>query len=690
MTQESGEIRPVVVSKEMVKKEQPESRTAKSRAANNSRIAGDTALAAVIEATPNGILVVDSTGLIKFVNTQLESLFGYDRTELLNQPVEILVPERYRQSHPSHRTDFFANPVARRLGVGRKLYGRRKSGTELPIEIGLSPLRMSGELYVLASIVDITERVRTERISRESEERLNTVLENLTEGLVISDMEAQLVHWNRAAVQMHGFSSLEECLVRLPEFEKIFELSTLDGVKLRYDQWPLPRLMAGHRLSDFEVRIRRLDRDWNRVFRYGGAIIKEPGAGPLAFVTVNDITGRTQVEEALRHSQAQFSSIVESAMDAIIAVDEEENVQIFNAAAEKMFGCAASEAIGKPLDAFIPPSLRETHRRHIANFGETNITTRTMNALGNVVGVNARGEEFPIEASISQVQIGGSKLFTAILRDITDRRRSEENLRNSNQQLEHALAELKAKTEELAGMTQQLWQASKLATMGELAASVAHELNNPLATVALRTELLMQQCSGQEGPRRSAEIVLNEVERMARLVENLLQFSRRSHRQISTVDIRDEIEKSIELIEYHLRTHQIKISCDFAEAASTIHADRQHLRQLFLNLVTNATDAMPNGGVLSVRAREATLSGARAVLVEFADTGEGVSPENMEKLWEPFFTTKPEGKGTGLGLAICRRIVEEHGGTIDIESEFGSGTAVRIVFPAMIQERQDS
>ena len=121
---------------------------------------------------------------------------------------------------------------------------------------------------------------------------------------------------------------------------------------------------------------------------------------------------------------------------------------------------------------------------------------------------------------------------------------------------------------------------------------------------------------------------------------------------------------------------------ELAEPLATIQADRQQLRQLFLNLLTNASDAMPLGGKLMVRAEGSRLEGAEAVMVEFADTGKGIAVENLEKIWEPFFTTKPEGRGTGLGLAICRRIVEEHGGRIEIESEMGKGTTVRIVFPA--------
>ena len=397
---------------------------------------------------------------------------------------------------------------------------------------------------------------------------------------------------------------------------------------------------------------------------------------------------REKAEAARAETQAQLASIIDSAMDAIVAVDEAQEVKVFNAAAEKMFGCSAIDAIGQPLDRFLPTRTRDLHREHIRSFGETHVTTRAMGALGSVTGINASGKEFPLEASISQVEVGGRKLFTAILRDITERQRAEENLLNSNRRLERALVELQEKTVELTGMTQQLWQASKLATMGELAASVAHELNNPLATVALRAENLLLQLPEDASERRPLEIILAEVDRMAKLVSNLLQFSRRTHRQVSTVDVREELGNSIEFIGYHLRSHKIEIVRELSDEVPLIHADRQQLRQLFLNLLTNASDAMPRGGQLKIRVGQTNLEESPAVEIDFSDTGDGIPTENLAKIWEPFFTTKEEGKGTGLGLAICRRIVEEHSGTIEIQSQIGMGTTVKIVFPATSAEER--
>lgn len=506
----------------------------------------------------------------------------------------------------------------------------------------------------------------------------------------------------------------------------------------------------------------------------------------------SEIAERTRVELQLSESKARLAGVIDSAIDAIITINSDQRVLMFNRAAEKMFKRTAAEALGQTLDRFIPPRFRTSHAKDIRRFGETGVTTRAMGAARAVSGLRANGEEFPVEASISQIEVGSQKLYTVIMRDITERKTAEnarlkaaaeykllfegnpepmwvfdretlrflavnqaaidqygfareefikmtiedirppEEIPKLRQAISHptpglqrsvgwkhrkkdgriidveissssmdfngrsaelvlandvterlrAQEALRTKSEELAAMTQQLWQASKLATMGELAASVAHELNNPLATVGLRAETLLMQIPEADERRRPLEVIAQEVDRMAGLVNNLLQFSRRSHRQVSTVDVREEIANSVEFVHYHLRTHKIEVIHEFQDHLPTIQADRQQLRQLFLNLLTNASDAMPNGGKLIVRALPARLAELDAVAVEFADSGEGITTENLEKIWEPFFTTKPEGKGTGLGLAICRRIVEEHGGTIVIESEPGSGATVRIFFPA--------
>jgi PAS domain S-box-containing protein len=379
-------------------------------------------------------------------------------------------------------------------------------------------------------------------------------------------------------------------------------------------------------------------------------------------------------QEALQASELHYRLLFESAKDGILILDAlSGQIVDVNPFLIEMLGYSKEDLMGKEL-------------------WELGVFKDVLGSKAAFVELQQQGyiryENLPLETRrglVKQVEFvsnsylaGETRMIQCNIRDITEHKRA---LRETNQRLQQTLVELQAKTSDMAAMTQQLWQASKLATMGELAASIAHELNNPLATISLRLELLANDCAGDERKSRMVEIIADEVERMGKLIGSLLQFSRRSHQQVSTLDIREEIESSLELVEYHLRSRKIEVVREFDATLPTIQADRQHLRQVLLNLLTNANDAMPQGGTLVTRARSVEPeSGVTGVRVELIDSGRGIAAADLERIWEPFFTTKPEG--TGLGLAISRRAIEEHHGTISIESQLGKGTTVTIFLPA--------
>jgi PAS domain S-box-containing protein len=369
---------------------------------------------------------------------------------------------------------------------------------------------------------------------------------------------------------------------------------------------------------------------------------------------IRDITEHKRAEQA----QSLLAAIVESSDDAIISKTLEGTILSWNAGAERLFGYSAAEAQGRPIAMLVPPDrasevaaiLEKIKRGECVEHYET-------------VRIRKDGRRIDISVTVSPIKDATGRVHaaSAIKRDITEQKRANEEVR---------------------AMTQQLWHAAKLASVGELAASIAHELNNPLATVSLRVEAVLARTPAEDPRRRALEIIEQETKRMGELVANLLQFSRRGVEQISTVDLREELAKAVELIHHLLRKRLITVVQEFASDTPVIYADRQKLRQVFLNLLTNASDAMPQGGTLTLRTQPRSLSNAKpGVLVEVADSGVGIPAEHLEKVLEPFFTTKEEGHGTGLGLAICRRVIQEHHGTLQIASLVGQGTTVRLVLP---------
>jgi PAS domain S-box-containing protein len=388
--------------------ENPRDFTERVRAEESFRVA--------LEAAPNAMIMVDGQGRMVFVNSQMEALFGYAKDELVGQPVEVIVPERFRSHHPQHRSGFFASPRARPMGAGRDLYGRRKDGREIPIEIGLNPMTTEEGTFVIASIIDITERKR-------AEDQFRQVIEGSPIGKLMIDGEGRIVLVNAQIERSFGYSR-DELLGRpvemlVPERFRARHPGYRDGFIAN----PMTRPMgAGRDLyglrkdgSEFPVEI--------------GLNPLETEQGLMILGTIVDITERKQAEEKLRRSQELLAGVIGSAMDAIITVDEEQRIILFNTAAERMFLYPAEDATGQPLDRFIPQRFRAGHKEHIENFGRTNVTKRTMGGLGAIFGLRADGEEFPIEASISQVESDGHKLYTVILRDITERKRAEESLK---------------------------------------------------------------------------------------------------------------------------------------------------------------------------------------------------------------------------------------------------------------------
>jgi PAS domain S-box-containing protein len=400
-------------------------------------------------------------------------------------------------------------------------------------------------------------------------------------------------------------------------------------------------------------------------------------------------------EQELRQTNAKIAAIMEIAADAIIALDAQMRITQFNDGAAAMFGYAKNELIGHSLDLLIPERFRAGHGRHVQDFAASGIASRRMGERGEIFALRKNGEEFPAEASIAQLRFEDERIYLVVLRDVTERKRTEALLAQSNQELEARVAErTKALVEESRRREEAqaaLIQAQRMEAFGQLTGGIAHDFNNLLTIVLGNLERIEPALDGKE-ERGQLQRAADAAQMGARLTGRLLSFARRRPLAPSVLNVNDLVLGIAELLKRSLG-EQITLSTVLAGNLWPTKADASELENAVLNLAINARDAMPDGGKLVIETENAVLAapgfgrdgrGPAApddfVRISVSDTGVGMSPDILQRAFEPFFTTK-EGRGTGLGLSTIYGFANQSGGHVTIESEPGRGTTVNLFLP---------
>jgi PAS domain S-box-containing protein len=423
--------------------------------------------------------------------------------------------------------------------------------------------------------------------------------------------------------------------------------------------------LAG-RLPEYaaEFRLETRHRGWRWMQSRGRVVERDAEGRPVRVLGTNvDVTTRRAALEALRTSEARLAGIVGSAMDAILSADAQGRVVVFNTAAERMLGLPAAEALGGPLDRFLPERFRARHPEHLARFAASGGSRRTFAGDQALSALRADGREFPVEASISLTGAGAEALFTVILRDVSERKLLEGQLR----------------------------QAQKMEAVGQLAGGVAHDFNNLLTAITAYSELALADVDPGSRIGQDLGEIHQAALRAGQLTRQLLAFSRQQVLRLQVLDL-NEVLAGAERLLRRLVGESVLLEVLQAAAPARVTADPGQLEQVLVNLAVNARDAMPHGGVLTVESAGVTLSeeeGARAgglppgryVRLSVADTGTGMDEALRARIFEPFFTTKPVGKGTGLGLATVYGIVKQLGGGLQVESAPGQGSTFSVLLP---------
>jgi PAS domain S-box-containing protein len=479
-----------------------------------------------------------------------------------------------------------------------------------------------------------------------SEERLRQIYESVTDGISVIDLEGTITEANQRTVEMHGFSSRNELLG-----ESVFELlAPHQRTKLTVD---LKRTTKEGAISGAEYTLLRADGS-EFPGELSTSMLKDAQDNPSGhIIIVRDITKRKEMDEALKLAAEEWSRTFDSINDAICIIDKDFRVLRANKAFTDMYHVEHDQVIDKrcyevTVEGEEPPEgcpHQETLRTGKPAKYEFSI---------NEQGTNVEISTYPVFDEKGKV--AGSVHIT---RDVTEQKKQNERLMSTD----------------------------RLASLGELAAGTAHEFNNPLTSIIVLSEMLMEK--GPDGIRDDLTLINNEARRAANVARNLLAFGGKHTPVKQLYQVNSVIEDVLELRAYEHKSSNIDIERHLAADLPELMIDYFQMQQVFMNVVINAeyfmTDAHGRGTLAITTQKENGI-----VRMSFTDDGPGITPENLKRIFDPFFTTKEAGKGTGLGLSICHSIVADHGGQIYVRSQLGKGTTIFVELPIESRARNNS
>ena len=385
-------------------------------------------------------------------------------------------------------------------------------------------------------------------------------------------------------------------------------------------------------------------------------------AGEKIFVgIIRDISDRKAVEAALREGQLRLRSMLDTVPDGVIVIDERGTIQSFSPAAERLFGYAGGEVVGHNVSMLMPSPYREGHDAFLDRYRRTG--ERRIIGIGRVVvGLRKSGETFPMELQVGEFDVEGKRLFTGFVRDLTEQQAAKRRIQDLQAELLHT---------------------SRLSAMGQMASTMAHELNQPLTAVVNYLEAARALL--ERGPEAAARVgglmgrAVAQAERAGEVIRKLRQFVGKGETERRTESLNKLVEEALALALVGARQSGVRVNLDLDHSLPPVLVDSVQIQQVVLNLVRNAVEAMEAVERRELVIATRVIAAEKIAEVEVADSGPGIDAEIADRLFQPFVTSKKGGMG--LGLSICREIVEAHNGRLSVAPNPGGGTVFRFSLP---------
>jgi len=600
----------------------------------------------IAEMGEDGIIVFDEDSRIEFANQMASEIIGLPKGDILGREFFSLIGKTDE--------DFLEEMVMRGEGIGEKVCTEMSiaapKGQAKEAEVCLAPTRSEdGRIKMYAYIRDITERKKFEKDLRESEEKFRNLFERVRHGLFISSKEGRFLDCNQAMCGLLGYENREEFLkidIAKDLYVNPEDRKTFQGLveKLGF-------------VKDFEVEFRKKNGERITVLLTAHAK-RDQGGRIIGYEGINiDISDRKRMEKELKEANDFLMNLIESSVDGIIVTTMKGNILIFNKGAEDILGYRADEVVGKlNIRSIYPPGIAKEVMEKLKSpdYGGGGKLTSFPILHRRKDGEMIEGD---LSASIIYDEEGNEIASVGIFKDLRERLGMERELQKTQQAL---------------------LQSEKLAAMGRLTSQIAHELNNPIYGIMNTLELLKTEVPPESKRRRILELSLSETQRLSEMLRSMLSFSKPEEEKRRSIKINELVEGILLVMEKQMREVNINVETYFDSEIPEVMASTNQMRQVMLNVIKNAKEAMPKGGTLTVK----TSREDDKVLIHIQDTGIGIPEEIRDKIFDAFFTTKQKVKGVGLGLSVCYGIIKDHGGEIKVESEEGKGTTFIISLPA--------